>query len=282
MIRGSRCTTTPRCRGRMTQRICGGPRERRAVGQESRKLETRLKAARAWGTENTTQLLYLTRSAMCTVHTESEVTGGALYFRANTSYSLASLYGSPLSENLLAYVGESTFRRFVSELLSIKPEQVEFDRPYYDRFITYSWLDDVQAVVSHSQGVAMLSGAIRRAGNSARYFMESGPIGSAPESLAPGSRPVDFRAIMAAIPDTRDALVAPSNDVVLSLAAPASPDGGAGDDAPDHIVVWDVAGRKETGRLPLVGRPVMVEWSHGEHAAGWLAALAPLGAMSRD
>jgi hypothetical protein len=253
--------------------------DRNAISRVSGKLAARLKAARAWGTEKTTQLIYVTRNAWCTVHTESEVTGGALYFHASTTYDLDSLDGSELSDNLIAYVGETTFRRFVSELLSIKPEQVEFDRPYRDGFMTYSWLDDVQAVISHREGVPMLSGAIRRAGNSARTFMESAPVGPAPESLAPGSKALDFRSIVAAIPRTKDALVSPSNDVVLSLASVGSPDAGADrDDAPDHIVIWDVAARQSVGTLPLGGRPVMVEWGEGDQAAAWLAALGPLAA----
>lgn len=236
-----------------------------AIARAARQLEAKLRAKRAWGVENTVQLVYVTPTAQCTIHTKSEVTGGALWFHAMTTYSLQSLQGPPIDNNLASHVDERTLRQFGARLFEVPEEDIDFDKPYRDGFSAISWRDDVQACIDHERGSVMLQGAVLRWGNSARAYMTMRPVVPAPPSLAPGNDVIDYPAVKAVLADMIDAFASPSHDIVLAVRRK--------DKAGLELVVWDVAGRKVAKSLPLAGRPVMAQWASGGPGDAWLSKL---------
>jgi hypothetical protein len=232
-----------------------------------KKREQELKKKRAWGTEQTAQIVYLTQSAMCAAHTWSEVTGGALYFFASTHHELTSLDDRTIPKELAAVVDEPTFLDFASQLYEVAREDIDLDRPFSTGIDTVVWRDDITPCLDHHRGGVTLLGSALFSGNSARRYLRSAPVMPAPANLAPGHGTVDFDAIEKAIPGVIDAFVSPTRDVVLAVRAE--------ENQPVVLVVWDVAGHREVKTLPMPGRPVMEEWSAGETAAGWITTLTP-------
>lgn len=235
---------------------------------EQRKSESGLRARKAWGVENTSQIVYVTQRALCTANTQSEVTGGALYFFASSHLSLSSLGGEDIPSSVFRHVDETTFRRFVTRLLDVPDEYIELDRPFlYNSFDLIVWPDDVVACLGRDRGAVRLTGGVRVSSNSARSYTRSGFVGAASATLAPDHETWDYDAAVAAVEGATDAFLAPAHDVVLVEVAREK--------QPRQLVVWDVVAGRKRRELTLPGRPIMDEWATGETAARWTKALAP-------
>ncbi|NUP10253.1 MAG: hypothetical protein HOW73_29740 [Polyangiaceae bacterium] len=238
------------------------------ISTVQRELERGLKRAQAWGTENTTQIVYVTQRSICTTQTQSEVTGGALYFYASSRLNLSGVGTSTILGALSAHLDEKKFIGFAARLVETEESEIDLDRPYmYNTFDLVVWRDDIAACLAHDAGALSLTGSVRFSANSARSFYRTKAVGPAPPTLAPGHEAVDFSAIAASIPDAFDAFVSPAHDVVLAVRQKG--------DGPVELVVWDVVARREVKVIPMPGRPVMDEWATGETKDRWSRLLAP-------
>lgn len=241
--------------------------DRKRIPNVSATLVQKLKKKRAWGVENTSQLVYVTPKVLCKVNTESEVTGGALYFRATSTYSAASLDATVLDNNFAKHVSEKELIRFASEIFEIPIDDVDLDKPLKDNFMVYSIRDDIQLCFDHIAGTTQLMGSILKAGNSARYFSVEKAFGPAAEQFAPGNEVLPFELVKKLFPKLIDVFVSPAHDALLITQWSAT--------NTLELVVWNVAEQKQSGILALPGRPVMAESAMGLRAQAWENELRP-------
>lgn len=241
--------------------------DRKNIPAVAEELAQKLKKKLSWGTENTSQLVYVTQRALCKVNTQTAVTGGALYFTGITQYSVESIDGTPIDNNFAKHVSEPELIRFASDIFGIPLEDVDLDKPVGDSFMAYGIRDDIQLCIDHGEGSTRILGSILRSANSARMFSDDKPFGPAPEHLAPGSEAIPFTALKRLFPKAFDAFVSRSHDTLLIVQP--SEEGVA------ELIVWNALDQKISGTLPIPGRPVMAEWAMEDKAQAWEKQLRP-------
>lgn len=240
---------------------------RKNIPQTMEALTRKLKKKLAWGAENTSQIVFVTPKVLCKINTQSQVTGGALYFQATTTYSAESIDATRLENNFAKHVSEPDLIRFASAIFEIPIEDVDLDKPFRETFMTYSFRDDIQLCFDHENGSTQLMGSILRAGNSARYFSVEKAFGPAPERFAPGNDTLPYDTIKRIFPKAIDAFASRAHDTMF-VVQPSTTKGL-------ELVVWNVAEQKQSATIVMPGRPVMAESGMGESARAWENELRP-------
>jgi hypothetical protein len=156
-------------------------------------LEAKLRAARAWGTESTVQIAYVTPVAMCTSVTETEWIGGALWFNGTTTMELTDAHRKPTPRRLAAYVADAQLLDFAR--LAVADRHGGDDPPRLGQIFDagwghfIDWRKDVHVCLAAKDGQAWITGAVVLPGNSARAYTFESPVAPAPISLAPSNAP---------------------------------------------------------------------------------------------
>ncbi len=243
-------------------------RDQGETGKVQTRLEAKLRARRQWGIEHTEQLVYVTPRAQCRDRTESEWTGGALWFHAEETRRLTATSGPAIDDRLVSWADDKAVRLVGNAAYETRKQgSGEGDELNLDEEADLGWghvvsfRRDVRACLDRAEGKVMVTGDLLVPGNSARSFTVSVNVKEAPAPLAPSNRiTVPFAAVRAAVPAATDAFVSPAKDTVLAMA-------------PEGLEVVDALHGKRGAGLPVKGRPVMVEWAAGAAAERWERAL---------
>jgi hypothetical protein len=240
------------------------------IGELATELRARLKADQSWGKEDTTQLVFVTSRALCRIATQTEVTGGALWFFGGMTHAFEALSGPPIDSRLSRWVNETEMQAFANQAFAddgaAEPPHVDIRQTYEDPWgRNIDWKEDPTLCLTHRLGSVWVSGTVVRSGNSARSFSVEIPVMEAPATLAPGNMPSNWAALQAAFPEAQDAIVSPSHDLLLLLSQRSS--------SSLELVVWDTIRQKESSRHPWVGRIVMTEWAVGAAGQRWIRTL---------
>jgi hypothetical protein len=217
------------------------------------------------GTEDTTQVIYVTSKALCVSHTTSEWTGGALAFQARQGVELTTPAGAPLAWPLSRFADRSELEQFMHHALANYREDdappPRLDEPYNAWWAVIDFRNDPGVCLQHRDGRLWLDGTVLLPGNSARSFTVAAAVRPAPDALGGMAEPASLGEAQQILPHALDVIASLSKDIWV-IVEPAS------------LVAVNRTTRRELLRLPIKGRIVMVEGARGAAVGRWLATLA--------
>lgn len=238
--------------------------QRAAIPKAQRELRKTLERAAAAGTEETSQVAYVTSKVLCVSHTSSAWTGGALAFTAQQSLSLFTPAGAALTWPLARFAERPQLEQFMHDALKgyrDDAEPVLLDEPYNAFWAVVDFRTDTGVCLDHHDGQLWLDGTVLLPGNSARSFTVAARVRPAPTALGGLAETANLEQAKQILPSALDVIASLTPNVWL-VREPAA------------LVAVNTATRQELLRLPRSGRVVMTEGARGGAVARWLKALA--------
>lgn len=237
--------------------------QRASIPNVEQQLLRALERGAAAGSEDTTQVAYVTSKVLCVSRTTSRWTGGALAFQAQQVLELTTPAGSPLDWPLSRFADRAQLEQFMRDALADYRQDDEpprLDEPYNAYWATIDFRKDPRMCLEHHDGRLWLDGTVLLPGNSARSFTASAPVRPAPAALGGMAELASLDEAKRVVPGALDAVASLSPNIWLIREAAA-------------LVAVDVQARKELLRLPINGRLVMAEGARGPAVSRWLKAL---------
>ncbi len=240
-------------------------RDSSEIPKLTRQVERRLRRAKAWGTQHTEAIAYVTPRALCRSEDVVEWTGGAHAFDGTNRMRMEGLDG-PVTQTVLARNGRAALEVFAKRVFEEWPpgddQVLDLTKPIdlgWGTMTTFT--TDARTCLMRSEGRVYEAGIVVVPGNSARSFTAIFPVAEARSDIAPSNHaPLAFDVVKAKWSDAEDVLVSPNDEAFVVLRR-------------DEFTFYDVPGRKVQMALPRGPSTsiVMAEWAGGEAAERWAA-----------